>query len=232
MEAQTSNQKPMQADFVSVVTLAQELGSMNKEQMIVYANQSMGLTVDSGMDPQTIKENLLRIASSRKNSARDINANSLNITIALDKTRQAFIRNWDGRKKQKPFEYEPNPAIQVKFFFLQHTGVDLEFVSAEPYGIKGPVNKFGFKQHMKYHLFHGEMYVLPLLLIKHLEQKIYTAHKPVIDPNTGLQSGAIPIIKPRFLFQQIVSAEESVMLAELRAQKLKESTDEAQDIPK
>lgn len=229
MEAQTS--APMKADFVSVVTLAQELGDMSKEQMIAYANRNMGLTVDSGMDPQTIKENLLRIANARKNSARDINANSLNITIALDKTRKAFMENWDNRKKDKPFEYKPNPAIQVKFFFLQHTGVDLEFVSAEPYGIKGSVNKFGFKQHMKYHLFHGEMYVLPLLLIKHLEQKIYTAHKPVIDPNTGLQSGAIPIIKPRFLFQQIVTAEESVMLAELRAQKLKESQDEAQDIP-
>lgn len=230
MEAQTL--EPMKADFASGVTLAQELGSMSKEQMIIFANDKMGLTVDSGMDPQTIKENLLRIADSRKNSARDINANSLNTTMALDKTRKIFIQNWDGRKKPKPFEYEPNPAIQVKFFFMQHVGVDLEFVSAEPYGIFGDVNKFGFKKHMKYHLFHGEMYVLPLLLVKHLEKKIYTAHKPIIDPNTGLISGSIPIIKPRFVFQQVVSSEESVMLADFRAKQLKESTDEAQDIPK
>ena len=228
MEAQTL--APMKADFASVVTLAQELGGMSREQMIIYANQNMGLTVDPTMDPQTIKENLLRIAESSKNNARDINAKSLNVTIALDKTRKAFMENWDGRKKQKPFEYEPNPPVQVKFFFMQHVGVDLEFVSSEPYGIKGDVNKFGFKQHMKYHLFHGEMYVLPLLLIKHLEKKIYVTHKPVIDPGTGLQSGAIPIIKPRFVFQQVVSSEESVMLAEFRANQLKEAQNETQGI--
>jgi hypothetical protein len=226
MEAQTSLPT---ADLASALTLAQELEAMTKEQMILYADQKMGLTVDSGLDPQTIKENLLRISQSRKNSARETNQTSLNTTMALDATRKKFWDGLDGRHK-KPFEYAPNPPVQVKFYFLEQPGVDLQFASAEPYGIKGEVNKFGFKAHMKYHLFHGEMYVLPLLLIRHLEKKTYVAHKPVHDSLTGLQSAAIPIIKPRFLFQQMISDEENTLLAKFRENKRKEVKDETQDV--
>jgi hypothetical protein len=83
---------------------------------------------------------------------------------------------------------------------------------------------------MKYHLFHGEMYVLPLLLIRHLEKKTYVAHKPVYDSLTGLQSAVIPIIKPRFLFQQMISDEENTLLAKFRENKRKEVKDETQDV--
>jgi len=228
MEASTAT--PMKADFASGVTVAEELKNMSREQMIVYARDKMDLTVDSSLDPETIRNELLRIYRSRMDDARELNAESLRITMALDAKRKKASESFTDGRKKKPFEYRPNPPIQVKFYFMQHPGVDLEFANAAPYGIKGEVNKYGFETHPQYHLFHGELYVLPLLLVEELRNKTYVAHKPIIDPATGLQNGATPIIKPRFVFEQIISPEESILLAEHRAGKLKESTNEAKEI--
>ncbi len=230
MEAQTL--APQKADFMEVLPISQQLEVMSKEQLINYADTRMGLKVDSSLDPQTIKEELLRIMTAQKNSAREINKQSLDMTMALDKTRKLTAKGWDGRTKNKPFEYKANPAIQVKFFFNQHPGVNEEFANSHPYGMSGEVNKFGFKKCPKYNLFHGETYVLPLLLIRHLEQKIFVTHKTILDPVTNMVLGVTPILKPRFVFQQFVSDEENIILAKLRADKLKEAQNETQEIRK
>jgi len=226
MEAQTSTLKgamPVKADFANGISLAQELEQLDTNGLIAYADEKFSLTVDPGLDPQTIKENLLRIHASMRNSARETNRTSLQKTIALDQKRKKAWDAWqnDKRVKKPPFVYEPNPPIEVHFYFMQHVGANCEFANTHPYGFtaKGGTNEFGFKKAPKYNLFHGEMYVLPLLLVKELERLIYTSHKPVIDRDTGLQNGTIPIIKPRFVFKPNFTTDELVALSEMRKEK-------------
>jgi hypothetical protein len=227
MEALT--EKPVKADFASGTTLAQDLDRLDMQGLIKYADQNLGLTVDPSLDPQTIKETLLRVHASQKNNARDMNRKSLQMTMALDAKRKEAYEKFskDGRKK-KPFEYVPNPPVEVKFYFMQHVGANVEFTCTEPYGFTGKdgPNKFGFKVAPRYNLFHGELYVLPLLLVKHLRTLTYVTHKPVIDPATGLQNATIAIVKPRFVLEHMISDTDLARLAELK----KGKEDGAQDI--
>jgi len=227
MEAQTL--QPVKADFASGLTVAQDLDLLDKAGLIKYANDNFSLTVDSSLDPQTIKENLLRVHASQKNNARDMNRKSLQMTMAIDAKRKKAAEAWATDKRvKKLFDYVPNPPVEVKFYFMQHVGANVELANREPYGAEGPVNKFGFRHAPRYNLFHGEMYVLPLLLVKHLRTLTYVTHKPVIDPATGLQNGTIAMVKPRFVFEYMHSDEDLLALAELK--KRKESQNETQDI--
>lgn len=233
MEALT--EKPVKADFASGTTLAQDLDRLDMAGLIKYADESFSLTVDPSLDPQTVKETLLRIHSSQKNNARDINRKSLQMTMALDAKRKAAHEKFpsDGRKK-KPFEYVPNPPVEVKFYFMQHVGANVEFANSEPYGFtaKDGPNKFGFNVAPKYNLFHGEMYVLPLLLVKHLRTLTYVTHKPIIDQATGLQNGTIAIVKPRFVLEYMHSDADLAALAEIKRKRAEEkgNENEAKDI--
>ena len=223
MEAQTQVMKPVESDIASALTLAQELDRLDRDGLIQYADKNFNLTVDPALDPQTIKENLLRIHASVTNSARELNQKSLQMTIALDLKRKKAWDAYKGDKRRaKPFaEYKPNPPVEVKFFYMQCPGLNVEFANSEPYGVtaKGSPNQFGFTQIPRYNLFHGEMYVLPLLLVRHLQRLTYVTHKPVIDSATGLQNGTIPIIKPRFVFEMMYSDEDLVRLAEMKKEK-------------
>lgn len=198
--------KPKKADYVGAVTLASMLEGMTKEEMIAYANQKMGVTVDAALEPQVIKEKLLVVESSRKNNAREQNARAVNMTLAIDAQRRA------AAEKNKKVKYEPNPLIQVRFQYIQHPEADFEFATPHPYGFKGPVNKFGFKKAPVYHLYHGEVYRLPLAIIEHLNSKTFTSHKAIIDPLTGMQKGQIPIIKPRFILEVQLSRAQMIEL--------------------
>ena len=224
MEAQTLT--PIKTDFASGISLAQELDRLDTAGLIAYADEKFSLTIDPALDPQTIKENLLRIHASMRNSARETNRTSLQMTMALDQKRKKAWDAWENASdkrtvKKPPFVYQPNPAVEVKFYFMQHAGANCEFANTHPYGFTGKdgTNQFGFKRAPKYNLFHGEMYVLPLLLVQELKKQIYTSHKPVIDRDTGLQNGTIPIIKPRFVFEPILSTEQLVALSEMRKEK-------------
>lgn len=236
MEAQTLTEKPIKADFASVTTLAQDLDRLDLAGLIKYADENFSLTVDPSLDPQTVKETLLRIHSSQKNNARDKNRKSLQMTMVLDAKRKAAFDKWakDKRVKTPPFTYVPNPPVEVKFYFMQHVGANVEFANSEPYGFtaKGGTNKFGFKVAPQYNLFHGEMYVLPLLLVKHLRTLTYVTHKPIIDQATGLQNGTIAIIKPRFVLEYMHSDADLAALAEIKRKRAEQkgTEHEAKDI--
>ncbi len=237
MEAQTLQPtEQVKADFASVTTVAQDLDRLDTAGLIKYADENFSLTVDPSLDPQTIKENLLRIHSSQKNNARDKNRKSLQMTMVLDAKRKAAYDKWakDRRGKTPPFTYVPNPPVEVKFYFMQHAGANVEFANSEPYGFtaRGGTNKFGFKIAPRYNLFHGEMYVLPLLLVRHLESLTYVTHERIMDPVTGLQSGTIAKIKPRFLFKFEHSNADLMALAEIKRNRAEQEgkEDEAKDI--
>ncbi|HUW44883.1 MAG TPA: hypothetical protein VMW50_03715 [Dehalococcoidia bacterium] len=208
------------ADFVGGVTLASLLDGMSKEEMIAYADTKMGVKVDDSLELNTIKEKLLIVEAAKKNDARAKNAKSIEMTMALDAKRERAART------SKTLKYEANPLIQVKFHFIQHVGADLEFATSEPYGLSGPVNKYGFKREPSYHLFHGETYQLPLAIVEHLQSKTFMAHKPILDPVTGMQNGSIPIIKPRFILEVKLSRAQYLELG-----KVKGKEDEQKDIP-
>ena len=219
MEAQTLPE----IDQSSTMTLAQELDRLTTDGLIKYASENFSLTVDKALDPQTIKENLLRIHSSMKNNAREMNAKSLQMTIALDLKRKRAWDAWenakDKRTVKKPFAaYQPNPPIEVKFLFRQHPNANVEFSNTHPYGFTGKdgPNKYGFKQAPRYNLYSDEMYVLPLLLVQELRKATYTTHKPVTDPATGMQHGTIPIIRPRFMFERIITPEQELALSQIK----------------
>jgi hypothetical protein len=220
---------PPKVDLASGMTVSEELKLKNKGELITYGREKMNLNIDSSLDEDVIRDNLLRVYKSQADNAQETNARSVAMTVALDKTRKAYSEKLDARKK-KPFEYVPNPLVTVRFYFMQHPGLDLEFANPHPYGMKGDVNKWGFKQMPQYHLYHGETYVLPLLLVKWLGNLTYTAHVPRIDPATGQMTAGDIVIKPRVVLQRMVSDEEERKLAEWRENKLKENTDEAKDV--
>ena len=219
MEAQTLTSQAAGID--SSLTLAQELDRLDAAQLIAYADDKFSLTVDPALDPQTIKENLLRIYGSMKNNARETNKASLQMTIALDQKRKKAWDKWENAAdkrtvKKPPFTYQHNPPIEVRFLFRQHPNANVEFANTHPYGFAGKENQFGFKRAPKYNLYSDEMYVLPLLLVQEMRKKTYTTHKAVIDSATGMQHGSIPIIRPRFMFERIITAEQELSLSNLK----------------
>jgi hypothetical protein len=213
---------PPKVDLASGMPVSEQLKLKNKSQLIAYGREKMNLNIDTSLDEEVIRNELLRIYKSQADNAQEVNARSVAMTVAVDKTRKAHVEKLDGRKK-KPFEYVPNPLVTVKFFFMQHPGLDLDFANSHPYGMYGEVNKWGFREMPQYHLYHGETYVLPLLLVKWLGNLTYTTHVPRIDPATGQMTAGDIVIKPRIVLQQMVSDEENALLAELREQKLKEA---------
>jgi len=174
------------------MTLAQKLEKMTKEEMIRYASEGMGFNVDPSLDVQTIKEKLLIVESSQKENARKINLESLKMTMDL-----VAERNESGKKAL----ITEDPPLHVKFYNMQSPRADLEFSSTEPYGFYGQKNKYGFRKAPHWHLFHGEIYVLPLSVIEHLKSLTYTTSKPIIDQATGMQSGSIPVVNSRFTLE-------------------------------
>jgi hypothetical protein len=212
---------PPKVDLASGMPVSEELKLKDKAQLIEYGREKMNLNIDANLDVDVIRNELLRIYKSQANNALELNARSVAMTVALDKTRKVYIEKLDGRKK-KPFEYVPNPLVTVKFYNIQSPGLDFPFTNPQPYQMYGEVNKWGFKQMPQYHLYHGETYVLPLLLVKWLERLTYTTHIPRIDPATGQMTAGEIVIKPKIVLQQIVSDEENAMLAEFREKKAKE----------
>ena len=219
--------KPKPADFAGGVTLVAMLEGMTKEEMIEYADSHMGVKVDDTLELDTIKEKLLIVENAKKNDARATNAKAIEMTMALDEKRKIAAEKNKGKNKVK---YEPNPLIQVKFHFIQHVGADLQFATTTPYGFKGPVNKFGFRKAPVYHLFHGETYQLPLAIVEHLQSKTFMAHKPIMDPLTGMQAGQIPIIKPRFILEVKLSRAQYLELGKVEPPAPKGNEDEQQKV--
>ena len=194
------------ADITGEITLIDRLEKMTKEEMVSFAAKDMGLNVDPSLDVQTIKEKLLIVEAGQRNNARNRNVKSLKMVMAL-----VAKRNASGKPKLKTID----PPVQVKFYNIQSPGADFEFTSTEPYGFKGEVNGYGFTTSPYFHLFHGEIYILPMSTIEHLQSLTYTAGKAIIDPVSGMQAGSIPTIKKRFSLEIQLSKGQYAALANM-----------------
>ena len=186
------------------VTLAQRLEKMSKDEMIVFASEEMGLQVDPNLEEDVIREKLLTIEAQQKSNARNINAGSLAMTMALVERRNA-----SGKPKFKTVD----PPLQARFYNNESPLADVEFSTTEPYGFRGEKNKYGFSKCPSWHLFHGEVYTLPASLIEHLKSLTYITAKPVIDPQTGMQHGTIPVVKNRFILEYMLTREQLALIS-------------------
>ena len=188
--------EPVQSDVSESLPLVKQLESMNRVQLVAKMNE-MGYQVDGRVGEKTIRENILKIIAEQKSNAKQRNAESLAMAVSKD-----------------------DPMIEVRFFNLESSETDLEFAYSGTRGMYGPEftgkdgkklgNPNGFRKCPYYHLFPGETVKLPFSVYEHLEKLTYITHKAVFDPVTGMIGGNIPIIKPRFLLQLVVTKEQVI----------------------
>ena len=154
-------------------------------QLIQLADTKYGLTVDATVAKKAIIEELLRADSAVKGQAREIT-----------------------EKSAKMAATEIDQLFKIRFHRLDFPNADLEFDHDSGRGFKGPENPKGFTKLPHYHLYPGEEILLPHSVIKHLESLTFSTQKTVFDPTTGMISGTIPIIKPRFIVQLVLTDEQ------------------------
>ena len=188
--AKTSEiETPIPADFSEAPELEHQLKGMSKKELIKYIGD-MGYNADEHLSEKTLRENIMRIVNDKKINAQKTNKESLKKTVSDD-----------------------DPAIRIRFFNLESPGIDLEFAYAGPKGMFGENNPNGHKKCPTYHLFPGEVTELAYSVYEHLSSLTFVTHKPVWDPVTGMISGNIPIIKPRFILQPVLSKEQLINLS-------------------
>lgn len=180
--------EPSQSDLTEGLSLSEQLKGMSKKQLIKRADD-LGFKVDERVKEDAIREQLLRLDAERKSQAAIVNKESLAMTASKE-----------------------DPEIEVKFFNMESPGADLEFAYSEPRGMFGPKNKKGHKKCPKYHLFPGEIVKMAYSVYEHLSSLTFMTHKTVWDTESGMISGTVPIIKPRFILQPIFTKEQLVKL--------------------
>ena len=195
----------VQADISGAVSLEQELKRKNKDQLIQYADQQMGLQIDQNLDEDVIRRELMKYGGMQRNLARE-----------------------ESEKAAKASTSKEDPLINVVFRNLQSVNEDITFNFAGPKGVygkafKGPGGKAlgnptGHKMIPKYHLYPGMEIELPYSVIEHLRSRTFTRHIPLYDNATGMISGVTPVITPRFILEQRLTKEQAIALQNMKRQ--------------
>ncbi len=182
-------QKPVEVDISENVKLKTRLKTMNKDQLIKFGNDEFGMKIEPVLTNKVIIDNLLRLDDVRRGEAVKVNEESLNKSVSAS-----------------------DPPIKVKFFNLQSPTEVINFSFAGPKGMRGPVNKTGHKKCPVYKLRPGEEYTLPLSVKEHLEALTFTHYKTIVDPLTGQIAGNVPILKPKYILNPVISKEQLIAL--------------------
>ena len=194
-----ANPKPVPVDMSENVQLETRLKAMNKAELIRYAQDQFGLKVEPRLSGEVIISNILRMDKARKTEAAVVNEESL---------RQAASKD--------------DPAIKVRFFNLQSPEEVINFSFAGPKGMYGKAfagpngeklgNPNGHKKCPSYKLYPGEEYILPLSVKEHLESRTFTHYKTLIDNLTGQVAGNVPILKPKYILNPVITKEQLLQL--------------------
>ena len=188
-------EEPVTVDVTNELPLEKQLNAMGKSELMKYM-EDLGFNVDKRLAEKTIRENILKVVADRKNNATAMNKESF----------QATVSNED-------------PKITIRFFNLETPNVDIEFAFPGKRGMYGPKfikdgkeygNPNGHRKCPKYHLFPGEEVDLAYSVFEHLESLTFATHKTIFDPQTGMIQGNIPIIKPRFILQPVITREDLI----------------------
>ena len=180
----------IEASITDAIALEKLLDGMSKDEMIKYADDVFGLTVDPKLSKDTIKSSLLKADQIRHGEAKTLN----------DQSTRMFADKGDK-------------IISVKFHRLDFADADLEFSYSGKIGMRGKVNKNGFQKCPSFHLYPGETYALPRQVIEHLKSLSFVTHKTVMDQATGMIKGTIPIVKPKFILEYVLSNDQLERLA-------------------
>lgn len=187
------------------VSLKTQLEGMTKHELISFAGDKFGVNVAAHLSENVIVDTILKFDHDRRKQARTLNEESA-----------AMVAN------------EADPLVKVRFMRMDFPNANLEFSYDSGRGIrvlgkrKGNVSPEQRKvlanrlpRSPKYNLFSGEVYDLPLSVIRHLESRTMSDSRPVIDQVSGMISGNEPVIKPRFILNVIMTDEQIKQVASL-----------------
>lgn len=179
---------------VEHVSFKDRISAMDEPQLRELASEEFNVTIDGQLKKDAIVKYLLDVYENTRKEAATLNKDSA----------QLFLdRNKD------------EPIIQIKFMPLDFPHAPVEFAYDGGYGVTGkgsPKLKPGqpkrLRQMPRFKFIPAEMYKLPLVVVKHLESLTYRDSKPKHDPVTGMIIGNIPIIKPRFMLQPVLTEDQ------------------------
>ncbi len=189
------SEEPVTVDVTNALPLEKQLNAMSRPELTKYM-EDLGFNVDKRLAEKTIRENILKVVADRKNNATAMNEASFQATVSGE-----------------------DPKITIRFFNLETPNVDIEFAFPGKRGMYGPKfikdgkeygNPNGHRKCPKYHLFPGEEVDLAYSVFEHLESLTFATHKTIFDPQTGMIQGNIPIIKPRFILQPVITREDLI----------------------
>ncbi len=169
------------------VPFADRIKNMTGKQLREMASEEFALDVAETVKPAAIREQLLRVYEQRTMEAKTLN----------EQAAQIFLNANPDEK-----------VVSVKFLPLDFPHAVVDFSNDCGFGIRGPNNETGLSKMPVFKLIPGEVYQLPVCVIRMLETKTFRDSKPTFDPVTGMIIGNTPIIKPRFMLQMVMSDEQ------------------------
>jgi hypothetical protein len=166
-------------------TLESRLLKMSKLELIQVAKEEFQLDVDGRLKEDTIIREILHQNTAQKQQAKEQTLESTRLVVNTD-----------------------DPLVTVLFMPLDFPNAPVEFNYDSGRGVIGQglnpaqvteAKERGALEKMPhYHLFPGQIYDLPMSVIKHLKGLTFRDSVPVIDSQTGMITGNKPVIKPRF----------------------------------
>lgn len=172
------------------VTFRERISGLSRKELVEIAKEEFHLNVD-----RTVKGDILRDTLIRRHEDR--------ITTAMERNQAASLLFLERDPDEK--------LVTVQFINLEFPNTPEQFSWDGNFGIrdkKNPSkNPTGLSRMANYLLIHGEIYQLPICLIKHLESKTYRDSEPQIDTETGMIGGNKPVIKARFSLRPVLTDE-------------------------
>jgi len=169
-------------------TFKERIKGKNKKELIELASSEFQLNVDNKVDTETIRDTLQRVHEERVTTAMEKNQAAAQVFLERDKDEKLLLVAFN------PLDFPNNP---LKFSYEGGYGVrDRKNPKRNPNGLSKVPTFF---------LIPGETYQLPLCVIEWLRSKTFRDNKPQFDTETGMQNGNIPIIKPRFMLNVVLS---------------------------
>jgi hypothetical protein len=171
-------------------TFKERIKGMSKNELTEIAKDEFQLSVDDRVLVDVLRDTLQRVHEERKTTAMEINQAASQLFLERDKDEK---------------------LLTVIFLPLDFPNAPCKFSYDGGYGVrnrKNPKrNPNGLSKMANFFLIPGEQYQLPLCVINHLQGKTYRDNKPQFDSKSGMQNGNIPIIKPRFMLNPVLSDE-------------------------
>ena len=169
-------------------TFKERIKGLSRKELILLAKDEFQLNVDDRVGVDVLRDTLQRVYEER-------------VTTAMEKNQAASQLFLERDKNEK--------LLEVIFLPLDFPNAPCKFSYDGGYGVRNrkmpKKNPNGLSKMANFFLIPGEKYQLPLCVINHLKGMTYRDNKPQFDSATGMQNGNIPVIKPRFMLNPVLS---------------------------